>query len=347
MLFLGDLACPDEKIEKFSDCINNMPIFKDEIIIVNFEGNIVDNPSERRPVTLYNLSKSTELFDQSERVIASLANNHMYDYPKKILETKRILESHGIGTFGLYENGRILPYEFTDKRGKNYALFGHCWKLYTNTNCNTENDVRVVDCDYDEFVSAVSEYIFAHPGVAVYCFMHWNYDMEILPFPMHRKLTKKLIDCGVSGVIGNHSHVAQGYEIYNGKIIAYGLGNFYLPSGCYFDGRLSFPEQSRKTYGIRITDQGCDRIWFDTDCEESGSPIKLSSIDEDMTGKKHYEDITTLSDEQYLEYFKKHRVKRFLVPVFTEISGKRADTKEKWAIFRVKVLRFMGTIIKR
>ena len=347
MLFLGDLACPDEKIERLSDCINNMTVFKDEIIVVNFEGNIVDNPDDRRPFTLYNLSRAADLFQQSEAVIASLANNHMYDYPAKILETKRLLESNGIGTFGLYEKDKILPYEFTDKKRKRFALFGHCWRLYTNTNRNTENDVRVVDCNYDEFVSAVSEYISTHPGVAVYCFMHWNFDMEILPFPMHRKIAKKLIDCGVRGVIGNHSHVAQGYEIYKGKIIAYGLGNFYLPSGCYFDGNLSFPEKSRKTYGIKITELCCDRIWFDTDCEGSNLPLKLSSIDEDIIGGKQYEDIIILNDDQYLEYFKKNRGKRFLVPVFIDISGKKAALKEKWAILRVKVLRRIGTILNR
>ena len=121
MLFLGDLACPDEKIERLSDCINNMTVFKDEIIVVNFEGNIVDNPDDRRPFTLYNLSRAADLFQQSEAVIASLANNHMYDYPAKILETKRLLESNGIGTFGLYEKDKILPYEFTDKKRKRFA----------------------------------------------------------------------------------------------------------------------------------------------------------------------------------------------------------------------------------
>ena len=42
----------------------------------------------------------------------------MYDYPNSILETKELLEKHGIGTFGLMDNGTIVPYEYTDELGK-------------------------------------------------------------------------------------------------------------------------------------------------------------------------------------------------------------------------------------
>ena len=68
--------------------------------------------------------------------------------------------------------------------------------------------------------------------------MHWNYDMETMPFPMHVCLSRNLIDAGASGVIGSHSHVPHAVEVYKGKPIAYRLGNFYLPSGIYFDGNV-------------------------------------------------------------------------------------------------------------
>ena len=191
-------------------------------------------------------------FAQCEKVIVSLANNHMYDYPDEIEYTKSLLEENNIGYFGLLENGRIIPYEYENSDGIKYAFFGHCWRLYTRTNRNTVNEVRVVDCDYPLFVEAVSEYIKVHSDVEVYCFMHWNYDLEILPFPMHRKIARELVDVGVKGVIGNHSHVSQGMEVYKGRPIAYCLGNFYFPSGYYFEGKLNFPSESKITYGVRI-----------------------------------------------------------------------------------------------
>lgn len=339
MIFLGDLACPENKIDAFLDCINHIDVFKDEVIVINFEANIVDSLNDRKELTLYNLSRITEFFKQAKKVVVSLANNHMNDYPDKILKTREILESSGINTFGLFENNVIKPFIFTDNNGEKIALFGHCWRLYTHTNINRENDVRVVDCPYDEFADVVGVYISEHPDVKVYCFMHWNYDLEQYPFPVHRKLSKRLIDFGACGVIGCHSHRPQGLEIYKNKPIAYGLGNFYLPSGIYFNGKLSYPECSKRTYGIRINNSVCDRLWFDTDKSENDLPVCLTSVEKDIVHHHDFADYIDLDDKAYLDFFKKHRTKRFLVPVFTELGGLKMACQEKWAIQRVKMLR--------
>ena len=345
MIFLGDLACPDQNIDAFLYCINNIPEFNNEIIVLNLEACTVDNAEEREDLTLYNLSRIAEAFSQSRKIIVSLANNHMYDYPEKILETRSILQNHGIASFGLYENGEIKPYEFIDADGKKYAFFGHCWRLYTNTNRNNVNDVRVVDCPYDEFLSVVQNYTEDHADVKIFCFMHWNYDLEKYPFPMQRTLSRKLIDAGVEGVIGSHSHRPQGFEVYKGKIIAYCLGNFYLPSGIYFDGKLSYPEVSRTTYGIRINDDACDRLWFDTD--KGNVPLSLTRIDEDIFSNHDYPDCIDMSEKVYLNFFKQNREKKVLVPVFTNIGGVKMSYQEAWAILRVKILRRLKGLMKK
>lgn len=339
MIFLGDLACPENRVNAFIDCINSMDIFKDEIVVINLEANIVDDVPERKALTLYNVSKIVNAFRQAKKVIVSLANNHMYDYPNRILATKEILEQAGIGVFGLYEGDQIRPFEYTDSDEINYAFFGHCWRLYTNTNKNTENDVRVVDCPYDEFAEMIEAYISGHPSVEVYCFMHWNYDLEQYPFPVHRNLSKKLIDLGVSGVIGSHSHRPQGFEIYKGKPIAYCLGNFYLPSGCYFNGNLNYPECSKTTYGIKISDSGIDRAWFETDKSGHDLPVILTRIEKDILHNHDFPDYIDMEDKVYLDFFKKNRKKKLLVPVFSELGGVRMAYQEKWAIQRVKILR--------
>lgn len=346
MIFLGDLACPDNRIDAFLDCINSMELFRDEIIVINLEANIVDNKDERKILTLYNNSKIVNSFGQAKKVIVSLANNHMYDYPGKILPTKESLENAGIGVFGLYEGDKILPFEYTDVNGKTYAFFGHCWCVYTNTNKNTENDIRVVDCPYDEFLDIIRSYISTHPGVEVYCFMHWNYDLEKYPFPVLRILAHKLIDCGISGVIGSHSHRPQGIEIYKGVPIAYCLGNFYLPSGCYFDGKLCYPDFSKTTYGIKIGKTTCDRVWFDTDTDKN-IPVMLKQIDEDIIHNHDVSDYINMSERDYLLFYKKNRIKKVFVPVFDEFEGAKLKRQEQWAITRVKILRYLKGVFKK
>lgn len=340
MIFLGDLACPPERVEDFNAAVDSLDVLSGETVVVNLEAVIPFNQIIR-PETLYNHESVLDgLQKKCRKIIVSLANNHMYDYPDAIMSTKSYLEAKGIGVFGLSgADGDILPYEFEDEGGA-YAMFGHCWNLYTATVPNRINQVRIVDCPYDRFLKVVGNYIRSNPQRKVYCFMHWNYDMEQLPFPMHVSLSHDLIDAGVEGIIGSHSHVTHDVEIYNGKIIAYCLGNFYLPSGIYFDGKLKYPEESKNTIGIRARDNQIDVLRFDTDkmvpisFQDAIKPTELSSFQ--------------ISDiNEYVKIFKKRRTKRLLVPVFENYSGIGYSSKMLWAIQRVKVIKQLSKFIHR
>lgn len=345
MIFLGDIACPEKKVDAFVKSVKACKIFKNELVILNLEATFSfdDNCQDYNDECLFNSKKVLDGFLDSEKVIVSLANNHMYDYPERILPTKKYLESLGIGTFGLCdENGLVLPYEYKTLKGEKLAFFGHCWRLYTKTNTNKVNDIRVVDHEYGSFIKIVTQYIEQNQDTKVYCFMHWNYDLEKLPFPLHLNVARTLIDNGAYGVIGSHSHRPQAAEIYKGKIIVYGLGNFYLPSNVYFSGKLKYPEYSKDTYALVCNDNNIEFQWFKTDDEKQDAPIVLACR-EDIMGEK----ISTLSEgihleiSQYISYFRKNRVKKLLVPVFIDYKGMGSKFKESFAILRVKLLRYV------
>jgi poly-gamma-glutamate synthesis protein (capsule biosynthesis protein) len=176
--------------------------------------------------------------------------------------------------------------------------------------------------------------------------MHWNYDLERLPMPMHRNIARKLIDVGASGVIGSHSHVPQGGEIYKGKPIVYGLGNFYLPSGIFFNGNLSYPEASKMTYALQINDDKLNILWFRTDSQgEIVSFDGMESFDGDRL--KRISPFANMSDKEYISYFRKNRTKKLLVPVFVEYTGLKHSLQESYAITRVKVLRRLFKLLGR
>jgi gamma-polyglutamate biosynthesis protein CapA len=46
------------------------------------------------------------------------------------------------------------------------------------------------------------------------------------PSPPQVAASRAAIDAGADLVVGHHAHLLQGIEFYNGKVIAYGLGNF-------------------------------------------------------------------------------------------------------------------------
>jgi len=346
MIFIGDIACPEEKVKSFCSNINSISAFEGEIVVLNFEANILKDGDTRKPLTLWNSSAVSDAFSKASKVIVSLANNHAYDYPEHIKRTERILREKGVGVFGLVkDNGNIEPFEYKDGNGE-YAFFGHCWRLYTKTNPNKINDVRIVDCPYNEFIDVVDGYCKKHPRTKVFCMMHWNYDLEHLPFPMHRRIARRLIDAGVEAVIGSHSHRPQGAELYKGKAIAYGLGNFYLPSGIYFDGKLSYPECSHKTYGVKINKyEGSRILWFDTDTLDAALTEKG---EESIDGGERIRMLSPFIDmeiDDYKHYFRKNRLKKILVPVFDELEG--TEKKERWAIMRVRLLRSLLKMMKK
>lgn len=340
MIFLGDLACPLGKIEAFNAAVEAIDALSDETIVVNLEA-VISSDLKFKAETLFNHEAVLDgMQRKAKKLIVSLANNHMYDYPAAILPTKNYLESKGIGVFGLCESdGETRPYEFEDSSGT-YALFGHCWNLYTTTNPNHINDAKIVDCEYDHFVEQVKLYIQSHSNRKVYCFMHWNYDLEKLPFPMHVRLSRDLIDAGVEGVIGSHSHVVHGVELYKDKPIAYCLGNFYLPSGEYFDGKLIYPEESKKTIGIRINGDHVDILNFDTDRDKPVQYIGKYELTEKTSFKPS--DI-----HLYVKYFKRNRAKRFFVPIFNNYSGIGYRMKLQWAINRIIVIKQLIKITQR
>lgn len=65
----------------------------------------------------------------------------------------------------------------------------------------------------------------------IFIYPHWGKESEFTrwPSPRQRKLARKWIDAGADGVVGSHSHVFQGCELYRGKPIYYSLGNFIFP----------------------------------------------------------------------------------------------------------------------
>lgn len=340
MIFLGDLACPSERVKYFNQAIDSLSVLSDEIVVVNLEAVILDRHQVLKPETLYNHPMVLDaLRHRAKKIIVSLANNHMYDYPEAIITTRNRLEQQGIGVFGLQEpNGDILPYEFRDGNIE-YALFGHCWNLYSKTNPNKVNDIKIVDIEYSDFIKNVTHYIERNPRRQVYCFMHWNYDLEKYPFPMHVKLSRDLIDAGVSGVIGSHSHRPHGVEIYKGRPIAYCLGNFYLPSGIYFDSKLSYPECSRKSIGISIDSDNYKILQFDTDTD---IPVRFVS----STGFNQYDSLPNDNLKQYIRFFKKNRVKRLLVPVFNNYNGRAYNIKNWLAVHRVKLIKGITKLLR-
>lgn len=206
-------------------------ISETDYAICNFEGTLpfpdcVSTDMIQRPSTLDTLKA-----DGFNMLL--LANNHVTDYGKIGLETTiskiKQYEFDYMGAGLSYEEAyqpfikeiagikfgfvnvceaQIGHYERPDQS------FGYAWIGDENVLNRISKLKKIVD----------HVIVFVHAGLEKY----------VLPLKEYRALYKQYCDAGASCVIGGHPHVAQGIEIYNNKLIAYSLGNFYFPSTfCY------------------------------------------------------------------------------------------------------------------
>lgn len=176
----------------------------DDLTIINFEGTL----SERG----YRCDKQFAFRGKPEYVniltgveAATLANNHARDYgPEAFDDTVTILEEAGIAAF----SGTDI--EIIEKNGIRIGLIG----IYALNSARQQ-----------ELEPAMETAILMGADLIIVNF-HWGEERAAVPNLNQRQLAHKAIDMGADLVIGHHPHVIQGIEKYNGKYIAYSLGNF-------------------------------------------------------------------------------------------------------------------------
>lgn len=145
----------------------------------------------------------------------SVANNHIMENGIDTYKnTITLLEEQCIIPVGLKKT-----VQYKKVNGLNIALMGYSF---------IEDNIS--DVKYNK-ISDKSEIIDDLKKVRNNCdliilSLHWG--LEYVPYASvwQVETARKLIDAGADVILGGHSHVLQGYEIYNGKVIIYSLGNF-------------------------------------------------------------------------------------------------------------------------
>ncbi|MCL2003930.1 MAG: CapA family protein [Oscillospiraceae bacterium] len=168
------------------------------------------------------------LNDLSAEVV-SLANNHTLDYGfEAFTDTMDRLDARGIGYVG---GGRNLAEAMTphvvEADGVSVAFLGAS-SVVPNTQWYARENSPGLLTAYDPslIAGAVADASAAHDYVIVY--MHWGREHETEPTAAQISTARRLIDAGADAVIGAHPHIVQSFEVYNGKPIAYSLGNFLM-----------------------------------------------------------------------------------------------------------------------
>ena len=181
---------------------------EDDITFANFEGTLttLDTRADKQFAFKGDPSYTDILIDGSIDSV-TLANNHSSDYgAQSLTDTEEYLTQAGID----YCTGDNIIVK--EVNGVTVGLIG----IYVL-------DEGVAKAEQVERTIAQAREQGAQIVVVAF---HWGSELAESPDETQISLAHTAIDSGADLVVGHHPHVLQGIEVYQGKYIAYSLGNF-------------------------------------------------------------------------------------------------------------------------
>jgi hypothetical protein len=352
VILVGDIASPDKRTSlQLQNFFNeNSWLFKGERLICNFEGLLNDNMINYNTPVLFNHSSVLKVLRDRGEVFAGLANNHILDLPDNFDKTLKAFHEYRIDFAGAgrSKDEAEIPSVFYEVDNE-VIIYNACWDFLLYNHKNPRNGVHIAVIKEEELINSVSLIRSQKPEATIIVFLHWNFDLETIPFPMHRQFSKNLIDKGADLIVGTHSHCVQGGEKYKNGYIIYGLGNFFIPHSKFANGKLSFPPMSDKELVLewnKITRKAVCH-WFEYNNNDKSHQLKyLGSSDFETCDRlKEYSVYREMSDGDYIDYFKKNRRKRILIPIFQNYKRKKVNKLlKKWCVLRAKTARILAKI---
>lgn len=164
--------------------------------------------------------------------VVNLANNHIMDYGSDALvSTLRTLDSLDIRYCGAgtnYEEARAQT--ILKENGLEVAFLG-CSMTYPSEFWAGKNRAGT----YYPTETSLAEQVKKCEAGADYTVVsfHWGQERKNYPKDYQKFFAHLAIDNGADLILGHHSHVLQGVEIYKNRLIIYSLGNFAFGSYSY------------------------------------------------------------------------------------------------------------------
>ncbi len=157
--------------------------------------------------------------------VVSVANNHMYDWgPEALLDTARRLKEVGIQPVGAGANDLEAHYPLLVDLGNVRLAFLAYVDVEPKLATAAPGRPGVAWLEPERVLADIR---FARPlADIVIVSPHWGIEYAARPNRQQVELAHQMIDEGADLVIGTHPHAVQPVEEYNGRWIAYSLGNF-------------------------------------------------------------------------------------------------------------------------
>ena len=232
ILVAGDF-CPQRRVSKlfelgkYEDVLDGVKdvILHSDYAIVNFECPIKlggETPNLDR-LSLYCTLDGLKAAQYAGFDCVTLANNHFRDWGDGgVKSTLKSCKDQGIDFVGggedLNEARKIL---YKDINGEKLAIINCCEHEFSLATANRggANPLNPVK-QYHAIIEARKNADY------VIVIVHGGHEHYQLPSPRMQETYRFFVEAGADGVVNHHQHCMSGYELYKGKPIFYGIGNF-------------------------------------------------------------------------------------------------------------------------
>jgi hypothetical protein len=230
-----------------------------DITYANMEQVLSDTGTPDPRQAVYASSKMVDAYVKNNIDVVSAATNHIGDWGKEgILGTMKTLKAAGIPYCGVGENlNEARKPVILERKGTKVGFLNFCtvhlpeyaatddrpglapikvWTVYEKLDFQPATPPLVVSIthkeDLEDLVERVKD-LKTRVDVAVLV-MHWGQHLLPAIIPDYCiEIGHAAIDAGADMVLGSHTHILKGIEMYKGKPIFYSLANFCLELGSH------------------------------------------------------------------------------------------------------------------
>lgn len=197
--------------------------FRDKDILFGNLETTLSNQGKKseKSVLLFNDPEKLEHLKDAGFDILNVANNHIMDLGLRgFNKTLNVLDGANLAFIGATNHRFTRSHSITKRKNIRLGFLGYWEGGFKDTRgayeINKIDEVRIV-----RDIASIKE----NCDVVIIS-LHWGVENVFYPSPKQIELARLIIDKGATVVLGHHSHVVQGIELYKHGLIAYSLGNF-------------------------------------------------------------------------------------------------------------------------
>ena len=253
---VGDVIIDREKPETIFKNVSE-ELRSADITYANMEQVLSDKGIPHPRQAVYSSPKMVDAYVHNGVDVVSLATNHIGDWGHEgILETLKTLKTAGIPYCGAGENlAEARKPAIIERKGTRVGFLNYCtvafdeyaatettpglaalkvYTVYERVDFQPATPPLIISITKKEdlagLVQAVSD-LKSQVDIVVLC-MHWGQHLLPAIIPDYCfEIGHAAVDAGADVILGSHTHILKGIEMYKGKPIFYSLANFALELG--------------------------------------------------------------------------------------------------------------------